>query len=62
MWAGFEGLFQLPEAINPQWPIPSELPSVSYKSGSPKAWPNSWQNTPIWIMVVLSQAKAGWIT
>src|SRR2546428_830865 len=38
--------FQAPRDMGSQTPAPSELPSVSYRSGRARSWPNSWAITP----------------
>ena len=39
---------QLPPAIRHQLPMPSDVSSVSYRSGKPNSrWPSSWAQTPI---------------
>src|SRR5678815_557224 len=39
---------QLPPAMRHQFPMPSDVLSVSYRSGKPKRrCPSSWQHTPI---------------
>ena len=39
---------QLPAAIRHQLPMPSDDPSVSYRSGKPNSrCPSSWAQTPI---------------
>ncbi len=49
-WAGASGVFQLPEPMRPQWPIPS-LVRVSqltlYRSGRSNRWPVSWAMSPM---------------
>ena len=40
--------FHEPPAIRHQLPMPSEVSSVSYRSGNPNSrWPSSWAQTPI---------------
>ena len=52
MWLDFEPMssvpssIQEPEDISVQKPVPFSPPEVSYRSGRPRSWPNSWVKTP----------------
>ncbi len=67
MCAGLVCVFQFPEPISPQCPIPSLAPPVSYRSGRLAIpWPSSCDMVPIAMIWVESQPlgppTADWIT